>query len=301
MKKIIVFVLCILSMLNLTACTPQNSSSNNKNETYIEKGELSTIKEQIVYEDKQLSVTARESVVGFTDDQWYFGLKLSFTNKTNSQLSVSHESVLINDVFVEHNYLLNVTMNPKETVEYEWGFDENAYKRIGIKTIGSISFDLAKYEKVGNDYKVSRSDMIRIETDKKDYVQKVITDGNVLIDEQGYKIVAQEAELFSDGEKEYYCWFYVENNTDEAVRFQLEKMSVNGFVIKTKTLPRTYVPKQTKGYIKLTFTAKDIVEYKLEPIERMYVEVAVLEDIDPHSFGEEIIKNRSLKVTYTEN
>ena len=223
-----------------------------------EKAELATVSEKVVYEDNELIVTVKESVVGFAENQFMFPLNLSFKNKTNTELTVSEECVLINDVFVEHNYFLNVTMNPKETVEYEWYFEENNYKRTGIHTIGSISFGLIKYEKNGNDYKTSRTDLIRIESDHKDYVQKMNTEGTVLIDEQGFKIVAQEAELDVEGEKEYNCWFYLENNTDKGTWFQIEKMSVNGFVIKTSTMPRDYVPANTKGYKSILFTEDDI-------------------------------------------
>ena len=105
--------------------------------------------------------------------------------------------------------------------------------------------------------------MIRIESDHKDYVQKMNTEGTLLIDEQGFKIVAQEAELDVEGEKEYNCWFYLENNTDKGTWFQIEKMSVNGFVIKTSTMPRDYVPANTKGYKSILFTEDDIEKYGL--------------------------------------
>ena len=131
---------------------------------------------------------------------------------------------------------------------YKIANESKKYKYIG----------LIKYEKNGNDYKTSRTGLIRIESDHKDYVQKMNTEGTVLIDEQGFKIVAQEAELDVEGEKEYNCWFYLENNTDKGTWFQIEKMSVNGFVIKTSTMPRDYVPANTKGYKSILFTEDDI-------------------------------------------
>ena len=63
-------------------------------------------------------------------------------------------------------------------------------------------FCLNKY--IGN--QVERTDVIRVESDHKDYVQKINTKGKVLIDEQGYKIIGQDAEL---RQSEYYCWFYL--------------------------------------------------------------------------------------------
>lgn len=301
MKKIFLYTLAILSCMTLFACGQANNEEIENDDPIVEeKEELATVTEKVVYEDNELIVTVKESVIGFAENQFMFPLNLSFKNKTNTELTVSEECVLINDVFVEHNYFLNVTMNPKETVEYEWYFEENNYKRTGIHTIGSISFGLIKYEKNGNDYKTSRTDMIRIESDHNDYVQKMNTEGTVLIDEQGFKIVAQEAELDVEGEKEYNCWFYIENNTDKGTWFQIEKMSVNGFVIKTSTMPRDYVPANTKGYKSILFTEDDIEKYGLNPIDRMYIEVAVLEDLGPHSYGEEIIKNRSVKVEYGE-
>mgnify|MGYP003296284111 CR=1 FL=1 len=45
---------------------------------------------------------------------------------------------------------------------------------------------------------------------------------------------------------------------------------------------------------------EDIEEYDLNPINRMYVEVSVLDDLGPHHYGEEIVKNRSVKVEYGE-
>ena len=286
--------------MTLFACGQTNNEEIKNDDPIVEKAELATVSEKVVYEDNELIVTVKESIVGFAENQFMFPLNLSFKNKTNTELTVSEECVLINDVFVEHNYFLNVTMNPKETVEYEWYFDENHYERIGIHTIGSISFALVKYEDIGNDYKTSRTDMIRIESDHKDYVQKMNSEGTVLIDEQGFRIVAQEAELDAEGEKEYNCWFYIENNTDKGVWFQIEKMSVNGFVIKTSTMPRDYVPANTKGYKSLLFSEDDIEKYGLNPIDRMYIEVAVLDDLGPHHYGEEIVKNRSVKVEYGE-
>lgn len=300
MKKIILYISAILSCMTLFACGQTNNEEIKNDDPIVEKAELATVSEKVVYEDNELIVTVKESIVGFAENQFMFPLNLSFKNKTNAELTVSEECVLINDVFVEHNYFLNVTMNPKETVEYEWYFDENHYERIGIHTIGSISFALVKYEDIGNDYKTSRTDMIRIESDHKDYVQKMNSEGTVLIDEQGFRIVAQEAELDAEGEKEYNCWFYIENNTDKGVWFQIEKMSVNGFVIKTSTMPRDYVPANTKGYKSLLFSEDDIEKYGLNPIDRMYIEVAVLDDLGPHHYGEEIVKNRSVKVEYGE-
>ena len=201
MKKIILYISAILSCMTLFACGQTNNEEIKNDDPIVEKAELATVSEKVVYEDNELIVTVKESIVGFAENQFMFPLNLSFKNKTNAELTVSEECVLINDVFVEHNYFLNVTMNPKETVEYEWYFDENHYERIGIHTIGSISFALVKYEDIGNDYKTSRTDMIRIESDHKDYVQKMNSEGTVLIDEQGFRIVAQEAELDAEGEK----------------------------------------------------------------------------------------------------
>lgn len=300
MKKIILYLLVILSCTNLFACGQTDNEEIPNEDPIVEKAELSTVSEKVVYEDNELIVTVKEGIIGFAENQFMFPLNLSFKNKTNTELTVSEECVRINDVLVEHNYFLNVTMNPQEIVEYEWYFDADYYERIGINTIGSISFALIKYEDIGNDYKTSRTDMIRIESDHKDYVQKMNSEGTVLIDEHGFKIVAQEAELDTEGEKEYNCWFYIENNTDEGVWFQIEKMSVNGFVIKTSTMPRDYVPANTKGYKSLLFTEDDIEKYGLNPIDRMYIEVAVLEDLGPHHYGEEIVKNRSVKVEYGE-
>ena len=301
MKKIFLYTLAILSCMTLFACGQANNEEiENDNPIIEEKAELATVTKQVVYEDDQLIVTVHDNIIGFAENQFSFPLKLTFENKTNKELTVSEECVLINDVLVENNNMLTATMNPKESVEYDWWFDDNAYSRNNIKTMSNISFMLIKYEKKGNDYKTSRTDLIRIESDHKDYVQKMNTEGTVLIDEQGFKIVAQEAELDVEGEKEYNCWFYLENNTDKGTWFQIEKMSVNGFVIKTSTMPRDYVPANTKGYKSILFTEDDIEKYGLNPIDRMYIEVAVLEDLGPHSYGEEIIKNRSVKVEYGE-
>ena len=295
MKKIIIYILAILSCTCLFACGQANNEEIQNDDPIVEeKAELATVSEKVVYEDKHISITVKESTIGFAENQFNFPLRLSFTNKTNQEITISNEYTLINDIFVQHNYPLIVTISPKSSVEYDWLFDDIAHAHQNIKTIGSISFCLNKY--IGN--QVERTDVIRVESDHKDYVQKINTEGKILIDEQGYKIIGQDAELRS--ESEYYCWFYLENNTNEEVLFQIEPVSVNGFVIKTKSMPRTLFPANAKGYISLIFTEEDIEKYDLNPINRMYVEVSVLDDLGPHHYGEEIVKNRSVKVEYGE-
>ncbi len=300
MKKIIYVIYVLTLVLGLSACGTSNGENVdlNKPETPVIKGEVSKIKEQVIYEDKQIKVTIHDSDVGFVDNMTSFVLPLKIQNKTGHELVVVNESVLINDIVLENYNLLNETIKAKSTNEVSWLFEDYMYIRHGFGTIASISFDFIKYETVNNNYKVSRTDMIRVESDHKDYVHTINDEGKVLVNDKGYKIVAQEAELFTDGDKEYKCWFYVENMSGVDAAFQIKKVSVNGYVVKNSSYPRFIVPTNSKGYISLVFTEDDIENYKLNPIDRMYVEVAVVEDLDAHSYGEEIIKNQSVGVYY---
>ena len=300
MKKTLYLIYVLFLMFGLSACGTSNGDNVDigKQETPIIKGEESKIKEQVIYEDKQIKVTIYDSDVGFVDNMTSFVLPLKIQNKTSHELVVVVDSVLINDIVLTNYNLLNETIKAKSTNEVSWIFEDYMYTRHGFGTIASISFDLIKYETINNNYKVSRTDLIRIESDHKDYVHTINGEGKVLVDEKGYKIVAQEAELFTDGEKEYYCWFYVENMSGIDAAFQIKKVSVNGYVVKNSSHPRFIVPTNSKGYISLVFTEDDIENYKLNPIDRIYVEVAVVEDLDAHSYGEEIIKNQSFGVYY---
>ena len=61
MKRILYII--FISFLCLTGCSQVNHEPDNPE--IEEKAELATVSEQVVYEDKHISITVKESIIGF--------------------------------------------------------------------------------------------------------------------------------------------------------------------------------------------------------------------------------------------
>ena len=237
MSRILLALLLVFVMVFATACggdgeikQPANvngdsSSETNGAGTSNDSGssdEEVTITETVLYEAEGVKVTAKSLADGLLGTE----VKLLIENDSSKNILITSSSVSANGYMMPTAALYAEVAAGKKANE-SLTLMSSELDQCGIETLAEMQFYL-QIQDPETWETIKTTDLITLATSATGYTQPVDDSGDVLYNENGYKVVCK-------GLKQDIIWdgtvvFYMENNSNKAVSIYAENVSVNGFM-----------------------------------------------------------------------
>ena len=237
MSRILLALLLVFVMVFAAACggdgeikQPANvngdsSSETNGTGTSNDSGssdEEVTITETVLYEADGIKVTAKSLADGLLGTE----VKLLIENDSSKNILITSSSVSANGYMMPTAALYAEVAAGKKANE-SLTLMSSELDQCGIETLAEMQFYL-QIQDPETWETIKTTDLITLATSATGYTQPVDDSGDVLYNENGYKIVCK-------GLKQDIIWdgtvvFYMENNSSKAVSIYAENVSVNGFM-----------------------------------------------------------------------
>ena len=237
MSRILLALLLVFVMVFATACggdgeikQPANvngdsSSETNGTGTNNDSGssdEEVTIAETVLYEADGIKVTAKSLADGLLGTE----VKLLIENDSSKNILITSSSVSANGYMMPTAALYAEVAAGKKANE-SLTLMSSELDQCGIETLAEMQFYL-QIQDPETWETIKTTDLITLATSATGYTQPVDDSGDVLYNENGYKVVCK-------GLKQDIIWdgtvvFYMENNSNKAVSIYAENVSVNGFM-----------------------------------------------------------------------
>ena len=237
MSRILLALLLVFVMVFATACggdseikQPANvngdsSGETNSTGTNNDSGgsdEEVTIAETVLYEADGIKVTAKSLADGLLGTE----VKLLIENDSSKNILITSSSVSANGYMMPTAALYAEVAAGKKANE-SLTLMSSELDQCGIETLAEMQFYL-QIQDPETWETIKTTDLITLATSATGYTQPVDDSGDVLYNENGYKVVCK-------GLKQDIIWdgtvvFYMENNSNKAVSIYAENVSVNGFM-----------------------------------------------------------------------
>ncbi len=246
--------------------------------------EQSNIEEQVLLENDYVKMTATELVY---DESGEPALKLLIENLSDIDLTISAKYTAINNVMVDQ--LMSVDVVAGEEVSDELGFHSEELQSYGIGSIGNIEVvfkgtDMASWDNV------FETDVVTIPTNVNDtYVQEYPMDGEVIVDQDGIKMVGLGLGEDLMGPLLNTA---IENSMDKAVKVEAVEVSVNGFTVDT-VFSADILPGKV-AYPEISFFSGDLAKNDITEIKTIQMKIKVM-DVDSL---ETIVETDSIEMVF---
>ena len=237
MSRILLALLLVFVMVFATACggdgeikQPANVNGDSSGETNGtgtnndsgSSDEEVTIAETVLYEADGIKVTAKSSADGLVGTE----VKLLIENDSSKNILITSSSVSANGYMMPTAALYAEVAAGKKANE-SLTLMSSELDQCGIETLAEMQFYL-QIQDPETWETIKTTDLITLATSATGYTQPVDDSGDVLYNENGYKVVCK-------GLKQDIIWdgtvvFYMENNSSKAVSIYAENVSVNGFM-----------------------------------------------------------------------
>ena len=237
MSRILLALLLVFVMVFATACggdgeikQPANVNGDSSGETNGtgtnndsgSSDEEVTIAETVLYEADGIKVTAKSLADGLLGTE----VKLLIENDSSKNILITSSSVSANGYMMPTAALYAEVAAGKKANE-SLTLMSSELDQCGIETLAEMQFYL-QIQDPETWETIKTTDLITLATSATGYTQSVDDSGDVLYNENGYKIVCK-------GLKQDIIWdgtvvFYMENNSSKAVSIYAENVSVNGFM-----------------------------------------------------------------------
>ena len=237
MSRILLALLLVFVMVFATACggdgeikQPANVNGDSSGETNgtgtnNDSGstdEEVTIAETVLYEADGIKVTAKSLADGLLGTE----VKLLIENDSSKNVLITSSSVSANGYMMPTAALYAEVAAGKKANE-SLTLMSSELDQCGIETLAEMQFYL-QIQDPETWETIKTTDLITLATSATGYTQPVDDSGDVLYNENGYKVVCK-------GLKQDIIWdgtvvFYMENNSNKAVSIYAENVSVNGFM-----------------------------------------------------------------------
>lgn len=227
-----------------------------------------TIEEQVVYDADDIKITAK----GLEDGLFGTELTLLIENNSSKDVTVQARNANVNGYMVTTMMSADVAAGKKANDALT--FETSGLKDCGIDTIATMEFSFHIFETDSWDKSVD-TDVIKLETSVAgSYTQTYDDSGEVLVDENGVKIVGKG--LSTDDS----FWgpgviLYIENNTDKDITVQVRDVSINGFMVDSTMSEDVVVGK--KAISAVQFFSTDLEENSITDIEDVELSFHVFE------------------------
>nr|MBQ8253696.1 hypothetical protein [Lachnospiraceae bacterium] len=181
-----------------------------------------TIAETVLYEADGIKVTAKSLADGLLGTE----VKLLIENDSSKNILITSSSVSANGYMMPTAALYAEVAAGKKANE-SLTLMSSELDQCGIETLAEMQFYL-QIQDPETWETIKTTDLITLATSATGYTQPVDDSGDVLYNENGYKVVCK-------GLKQDIIWdgtvvFYMENNSSKAVSIYAENVSVNGFM-----------------------------------------------------------------------
>ena len=237
MSRILLALLLVFVMVFATACggdgeikQPANVNGDSSGETNDtgtnndsgSSDEEVTIAETVLYEADGIKVTAKSLADGLLGTE----VKLLIENDSSKNILITSSSVSANGYMMPTAALYAEVAAGKKANE-SLTLMSSELDQCGIETLAEMQFYL-QIQDPETWETIKTTDLITLATSATGYTQPVDDSGDVLYNENGYKVVCK-------GLKQDIIWdgtvvFYMENNSNKAVSIYAENVSVNGFM-----------------------------------------------------------------------
>lgn len=183
-----------------------------------------SIKEQVLFEQNDVKVTATEYVV---DSIWGEGIKMLIENNSTKDITLSCNALIVNDYMISDLFVETVAAG-KKTYETMYLYN-NQLERIGIDNVGKIEvyfhlYDDDTYETIAdiNGVTIKTSEFDKMDVNTNDL-------GVELYNAEGIRIVGKYADEDSFWGKAIIL--YIENNSGKNCTIHCDDLSINGFMV----------------------------------------------------------------------
>ena len=237
MSRILLALLLVFVMVFATACggdgeikQPANVNGDSSGETNGtgtnndsgSSDEEVTIAETVLYEADGIKVTAKSLADGLLGTE----VKLLIENDSSKNILITSSSVSANGYMMPTAALYAEVAAGKKANE-SLTLMSSELDQCGIETLAEMQFYL-QIQDPETWETIKTTDLITLATSATGYTQPVDDSGDVLYNENSYKVVCK-------GLKQDIVWdgtvvFYMENNSNKAVSIYAENVSVNGFM-----------------------------------------------------------------------
>lgn len=299
MKKFLSVLLVVLISTSLAACggspdtgdqgTPTGSSTQSEpaGASASKTGKKVSIEEKVIFEQNDFKVTATSldptgSIFGPT-------LDVLIENNSSKSVMVQARNSAVNGVMIDTMFSCDVA--PGKKANDEITFSSSELKRAGIETIKEIQFQLQFFD-ADSWNTIVDSDPIVITTNADpSFVQEYDDDGVLLLDKQGFKIVAQGLDM-SGSIFGAELLVYIENNSDNDVTIQARDASVNGFMV--ETIFSCDILAGKKAFDSIIFAKSDLEKNNIKEISEIELRFHIF---DAKSW-DTILDSESVTVTF---
>lgn len=237
MSRFLLALLLVFVMVFATACggdgeikqpasvNGDSSGETNGTGTNNDSGssdEEVTIAETVLYEADGIKVTAKSLADGLLGTE----VKLLIENDSSKNILITSSSVSANGYMMPTAALYAEVAAGKKANE-SLTLMSSELDQCGIETLAEMQFYL-QIQDPETWETIKTTSLITLATSATGYTQPVDDSGDVLYNENGYKVVCK-------GLKQDIIWdgtvvFYMENNSNKAVSIYAENVSVNGFM-----------------------------------------------------------------------
>ena len=158
------------------------------------------------------------------------GIPITLHNDTEEKISIAFKEIVANGYVMETS-LFQLSAEPGETAEAVFTLHETDLRNTGMAAVTEVSFNLTAYGTLSFT-SIAKTDRITLKgAIPPGFVQNVESDGTVLYDEEGVKIVLRSYEAdpnaLDDVTKAKFL-FYIQNNTERHLRISMPEVQVNG-------------------------------------------------------------------------
>ena len=235
MSRILLALLLVSVMLLAAACSgggelkesanvngDSGTAGSGSSENNGGSAEAVTVAETVLYEADGIKVTAK----GLEEGLFGTDVKFLIENDSGENVLISSSAVSANGYMMPASALYAEVAAGKKSNE-SLTLLSSELEQAGIDTLADLQFYL-KIQDPTTWETIQTSDLLTLNTSAAGYEQPANDSGDVLYDENGFKVVCK-------GLKQDVIWdgtvvFYMENNSEKAVSIYAENVSVNGFM-----------------------------------------------------------------------
>ena len=287
MKRIISLFLAVLLLISMAACGKEQKRAGKPSQNVVEnpqptveqaaKPKKATIPETILYNDKNLKITAKSlSSDGIMGPE----LRLGIENNTDKDLTIQTRSVSVNGYMIDTIMSMDVPSGRRHTDSLI--LVDTSLEQCGITTIGTIEISFHVFVIETWDTYVD-TQVITLRTDLAGTVAKPDAHtGQMVYDANDVKIVVNgldaEDSVLGPG-----VVLYIENNRKQDITIQARDAAIGGHAV--NPIFSCNVTAGNRAVDSVTFLSSELEEYGITNIEELSLSFVIFDMDDYHDIA----------------
>ncbi len=226
MKKLLAIIMCLGIFMIIAMGSSDTDSGETKEikDASSNEKEKVTIEEQVVLEQNDIKITAKEYV---EDDIWGDGISMQIENNSATDVMVSCKALIVNNYMITDLFAAEVAAG--KTANEVMHLSSSELEAAGIESVGQIEIYFRVYDPDTFDT-IFEASPVTIKTSEFDNMDTTPNDlGTELYNKDGIRIVgkAVDEDSFWGAGILLYC----ENTSGKNVGISVEDLSVNGYMM----------------------------------------------------------------------